>query len=352
MAEQYPNPMGTDGFEFVEYAAPDATLLHRLFKAFGMSAVAKHKTKQITLYRQNQVNFLVNEEPGSFAADFAAAHGPSACGFAIRVKDAETAKRLCAEKGATFAHAKPASYPVQVPTIEGIGGACLYLIDTYGEKGDPYARDFDYLPGVDRFPQGVGLQFIDHLTHNVFQGRMDHWAKFYEDLFNFREIRYFDIKGLKTGLLSKAMTSPDGMIRIPLNESSDDKSQIAEYLKQYKGEGIQHIALHTESIFETVERLRAAGLEFLETPDTYYEMVDERVPGHGEDLERMHKLKILIDADPETHKRKLLQIFTQNCIGPIFFEIIQRKGNEGFGEGNFRALFLSIERDQMKRGVL
>jgi 4-hydroxyphenylpyruvate dioxygenase len=344
--------MGTDGFEFVEYTAPNPKLLHDLFKALGLTAVAKHKTRAITLYRQNEINFLVNEEPGSFAADFAAAHGPSACGFAIRVKDAKKAEALARENGATFAHAKTETYPLKVPTLEGIGGAALYLIDTYGEKGDPYAKDFEYFAGVERKPRGVGLQFIDHLTHNVFQGRMDHWAKFYEKLFNFREIRYFDIKGVKTGLLSRAMTSPDGKVRIPLNESSDDKSQIAEYLKQYQGEGIQHIALHTETIFETVEALKKVGVAFLDTPDTYYEMVDERVPGHGEDLARMQRDKILIDADPETHKRILLQIFTQNCIGPIFFEIIQRKGNEGFGEGNFKALFLSIERDQMKRGVI
>jgi len=225
------------------------------------------------------------------------------------------------------------------------------MVDGY-DKGDVYAKEYAYLPGVDKNPKGVGLKYIDHLTHNVNRGEMNTWAGYYERLFNFREIRYFDIKGLKTGLLSRAMTSPDGKVRIPLNESSDDKSQIAEYLRQYKGEGIQHIALFTDHVYDTVETMRRAEVEFLDTPDAYYEMVDERVPNHGEDLARMRKDKILIDADMEDRKKQLLQIFTQNCIGPIFFEIIQRKGNEGFGEGNFRALFLAIERDQMKRGVL
>ncbi|HWP94548.1 MAG TPA: 4-hydroxyphenylpyruvate dioxygenase, partial [Gammaproteobacteria bacterium] len=315
-------------------------------------AVARHRRRHVTLYRQNDVNFLVNEEPDSFAADFARQHGPCAVGFAIRVKDAARAERLAREKGAKFVTHKADTLPISVPTLEGIGGSALYLIDRYGPGKDPYADDFEYLPGVDRRPKGVGLQFIDHLTHNVHKGQMDTWAGFYERLFNFREIRYFDIKGVKTGLLSRAMTSPDGKVRIPINESADDKSQIAEYLRQYNGEGIQHIALHTDAIFDTVEAMKKSGVEFLDTPDAYYEMVDERVPGHGEDLERMRRDRILIDADPETHRRILLQIFTQNVIGPIFFEIIQRKGNEGFGEGNFRALFLAIERDQMRRGVI
>jgi 4-hydroxyphenylpyruvate dioxygenase len=206
--------------------------------------------------------------------------------------------------------------------------------------------------GADQHPQGFGLTFIDHLTHNLYFGNMQKWSDYYERLFNFREIRYFDIKGAKTGLVSKAMTAPDGVVRIPLNESSDPKSQINEYLDAYKGEGIQHIACFTDDIYGTIEAMREAGVEFLDTPDTYFDVIDARVPDHGEDVERLRRNKILIDADAETKKRKLLQIFTQNAIGPIFFEIIQRKGNEGFGEGNFQALFESIERDQMKRGVL
>jgi 4-hydroxyphenylpyruvate dioxygenase len=238
---------------------------------------------------------------------------------------------------------------VDAPAIKGIGDCMLYLVT---DGSDPYAADFEFLPGVERNPAGFGLTFIDHLTHNVFFGNMGKWADYYERLFNFREIRYFDIKGVKTGLVSKAMTAPDGIVRIPLNESNDPKSQINEYLDEYKGEGIQHIALFTDSIYDSVEAMRAQGVQFLNTPDTYFEIIDERVPGHGEDVPRLARNKILIDADLETKKKLLLQIFTQNAVGPIFFEIIQRKGNEGFGEGNFQALFESIERDQMRRGVL
>jgi 4-hydroxyphenylpyruvate dioxygenase len=352
MTEVQDNPLGIDGFEFVEFAAPDAALLHSLFRHMGFSAIARHRERKVTLYRQGDINFLVNEEPDSFAADFARAHGPSACGFAIRVADAARARAVAIDRGAEALSNKPATLPVRTPVIEGIGGAVLYLVDRYGERGSVYDADFEYVEGVDRNPAGFGMTFIDHLTHNVYQGNMDKWAGFYERIFNFREIRYFDIKGAQTGLVSRAMTAPDGMVRIPINEATDDKSQIAEYLDQYNGEGIQHIALFTDEIYDTVESLRAEGLEFLDVPDTYYEMVDGRVPNHGEDLERMRNNRILIDADRETKQRLLLQIFTQTCIGPIFFEIIQRKGNEGFGEGNFQALFESIERDQMRRGVI
>ena len=344
-----PNPLGIHGFEFVEYAAPDAAVLHALFRSMGFTAVARHRSKAITLYRQGGVNFLVNEEPGSFAADFAAQHGPCACGFAIRVRDGE---EVCAEvvaRGAElFAH-KPETRAVGAPVIKGIGDCMLYLVT---DGVDPFAEDFVFFDDVEREPAGFGLTFIDHLTHNLYFGNMEKWAGYYERLFGFREIRYFDIKGAKTGLVSKAMTAPDGIVRIPLNESSDPKSQINEYLDQYHGEGIQHIACFTDNIYATVEAMRAQGVTFLNTPDTYYDVIDQRIPNHGEDLARMAKNRILIDADPETKKKLLLQIFTETNIGPIFFEIIQRKGNEGFGEGNFTALFESIERDQMRRGVL
>lgn len=350
---RFENPMGVDGFEFVEFAAPDPKLLHALFPRLGFVAVAKHRSKAITLYRQGDCNFLVNEEPGSFAMDFAAQHGPCAAGFAIRfAKPAAWVREQALKNGGEAIGAKEASKAVDAPVIEGIGGCMLYLVDRYGAKGEVYEGAFEYLPGVERHPKGFGLTFIDHLTHNLRFGNMEKWASYYERLFNFREIRYFDIKGAKTGLVSKAMTAPDGMVRIPLNESSDPKSQINEYLDEYKGEGIQHIACFTDSIYETVEAMRKAGVDFLDTPDTYYDVIDQRIPNHGEDVARMAKNKILIDADQETKRKLLLQIFTQNCIGPIFFEIIQRKGNLGFGEGNFQALFESIERDQMRRGVL
>ena len=348
----FANPMGIDGFEFVEFAAPDPAPLRELFARMGFTAVARHRARDITVYRQGGVNFLLNAEPDSFGADFARAHGSCACGFAIRVRDAGVAYDAALAKGAEPATHKAESRALDAPVIKGIGDCMLYLVDHYGAQGEAYARDYVPLPGVDQFPKGFGLTFIDHLTHNVFYGNMSKWSDYYERLFNFREIRYFDIKGAKTGLVSKAMTAPDGMVRIPLNESSDPKSQINEYLDAYRGEGIQHIACFTDDIYATVEAMRTQGVSFLGTPETYYDVVDQRVPNHGEDVARMKKNRILIDADPETKQKLLLQIFTETNIGPIFFEIIQRKGNEGFGEGNFQALFESIERDQMRRGVL
>ena len=352
----FANPMGIDGFEFVEFAAPDRAGfdgLHALFRRMGFTAVLRHRTRPITVYRQGGVNFLVNEDPDSFAADFAKAHGPCACGFAIRFgkPGREVLDTVLGNGGEAIAH-KAASRAVDAPVVKGIGDCMLYLVDRYGEAGSVYDADYVAIEGGDRNPAGFGLTFIDHLTHNLYFGNMAKWSDYYERLFNFREIRYFDIKGVKTGLVSKAMTAPDGIVRIPLNESSDPKSQINEYLDAYHGEGIQHIACFTDDIYATVEAMRAAGVEFLDTPDTYFDVIDARVPNHGEDVPRLRANKILIDADMETKQRKLLQIFTQNNIGPIFFEIIQRKGNEGFGEGNFQALFESIERDQMKRGVL
>lgn len=351
----FENPLGIDGFEFVEFAAPagQSELLHDYFRKLGFTAVLHHKTRPITVYRQGGVNFLVNEDPDSFAADFAAQHGPCACGFAIRFREpASKVYDTVINNGGEAIGDKTDTRAVAAPVVKGIGDCMLYLVDRYGSAGSIYDGDYVPVQGADQNPAGFGLTFIDHLTHNLFFGNMQKWSDYYERLFNFREIRYFDIKGAKTGLVSKAMTAPDGIVRIPLNESSDPKSQINEYLDAYKGEGIQHIACFTDNIYDTVEAMRAQGVEFLDTPETYFEVIDQRVPNHGEDVPRLAKNRILIDADPETHQRKLLQIFTQNAIGPIFFEIIQRKGNEGFGEGNFQALFESIERDQMRRGVL
>jgi 4-hydroxyphenylpyruvate dioxygenase len=346
------NPMGTDGFEFVEYTAPDPEALGRLFESLGFVRVARHRSKDVSLFRQGDVNFIVNGEAESFAQGFARVHGPSVCAIAFRVKNAARAYKRALSLGAWGVENKVGPMELNIPTIKGIGDSLIYLVDRYGEKGSIYDVDFEFLPGVERNPKGVGLTYIDHLTHNVHRGRMDEWADFYERLFNFREIRYFDIEGKLTGLKSKAMTSPCGKIRIPINESTDDKSQIQEYLSAYHGEGIQHIALGTGDIYDTVETLKGKGVPFQTVPDTYYEQVDQRLPGHGEDLARLAADRILIDGAPTKGGGLLLQIFTQTVIGPIFFEIIQRRGNEGFGEGNFRALFESIELDQIRRGVL
>jgi 4-hydroxyphenylpyruvate dioxygenase len=355
------NPAGTDGFGFVEYAHPDPAELHRLFRIMGFAPVAKHCTKAITLYRQGDVNYLVNEEPGSHAMHFAEQHGPCAASMAFRVVDAAHAYRRALELGAEPADPAQGSLAMDVPAIKGIGNSLLYFLDRYGEKGSAFAAEFAWLGEPDPAPRGEGLYYLDHLTHNVGRGRMDIWSKFYERIFNFREIRYFDIKGEYTGLFSRALTSPDGKIRIPINESADDRSQIEEYLHQYKGEGIQHMACGCHDIYETVESLRARGLKFMPAPPaTYYERVDDRVPGHGEDVARLQRNGILLDGEGAIAvgesagkiTKVLLQIFSANAIGPIFFEFIQRKGDEGFGEGNFRALFVSIEEDQLRRGVL
>jgi 4-hydroxyphenylpyruvate dioxygenase len=350
MADLFDNPMGTDGFEFVEYAHKQPEQLDILFKNFGFKKTATHKSKKVSLYQQGGINFILNSEPNSFAMQFVETRGAGVCAMAFRVKDARQAYKRALEKGA-----KPVNVPIgtgemKIPAIEGIGGSILYLVDKYGEKGSIYDTDFNFIDK--KTHPGAGLTYIDHLTHNVNRGNMEKWADFYATLFNFREIRYFDIEGKLTGLKSKAMTSPCGKIRIPINESSDDKSQIEEFLQRYKGEGIQHIALGTDDIFATVETLQKSGVHFQTTLDTYYKNVSKRVPGHGEDLARMQKLNILVDGAPTKGQGLLLQIFTTDAIGPIFFEIIQRKGNEGFGEGNFQALFESLEEDQIRRGVL
>jgi 4-hydroxyphenylpyruvate dioxygenase len=343
------NPMGTDGFEFVEYTAPDPELLRTLFERLGFPVRARHRSKNVTLHRQGDINFIINAEPNSFGQQFAKMHGPSACAMAFRVKDATFAYKRALELGAKPVETSVGPMELRIPAIEGIGGSLIYLVDRYGERT---IYDVDFVPVNEVQQPGAGLTYIDHLTHNVARGNMSKWAGFYEKLFNFREIRYFDIEGKKTGLFSKAMTSPCGKIRIPINESQDDKSQIEEYLREYHGEGIQHIALGTDDIFGTVDTLRRQGVAFQDTPATYYEGVNARVPGHKEKLDEMQKRRILIDGNPEAGDGLLLQIFTQNVIGPIFFEIIQRKGNEGFGEGNFKALFESIELDQIRRGVI
>ncbi len=349
------NPMGLMGFEFVEFASPKPGTLEPVFEMMGFSKVAVHRSKDVVLYRQGDINFIVNNEPCSQAAYFAAEHGPSACGMAFRVKDAHKAYARALQLGAQPIEIPTGPMELRLPAIKGIGGAPLYLIDRFEDGKSIYDIDFEFLEGVDRRPKGTGLKVIDHLTHNVYRGRMAFWANFYESLFNFREIRYFDIKGEYTGLTSKAMTAPDGQIRIPLNEeSSKGSGQIEEFLMQFNGEGIQHIALLTDDIKTTLDQLAMNGVPFMPSPPaTYYEMLEGRLPGHGENVEELKTRGILLDGSTEGgQQRLLLQIFSKNLLGPVFFEFIQRKGDEGFGEGNFKALFESIERDQIQRGVL
>ncbi len=354
MADLYENPMGLMGFEFVEFASPTPNVLEPLFEKMGFTLVARHRSKDVLLYRQGDINFIVNREPRSVAAYFTAEHGPSACGLAFRVKDAHKAYNRALELGAQPIDIPTGPMELKLPAIKGIGGAPLYLIDRFEEGKSIYDIDFEFIEGVDRHPKGHGFKVVDHLTHNVYRGRMKFWAEFYEHLFNFREIRYFDIKGEYTGLTSRAMTAPDGMIRIPLNEeSSKGSGQIEEFLMKFNGEGIQHIALFTDDLLRSIDLLREAGIPLMTAPrDTYYEMLEERLPGHGENVEALRTRGILLDGTTEGDKRLLLQIFSETVLGPVFFEFIQRKGDEGFGEGNFKALFESLERDQIRRGVL
>jgi 4-hydroxyphenylpyruvate dioxygenase len=364
MADLFENPMGLMGFEFVEFASPVAGILEPLFEKMGFTLVARHRSKDVLLYRQGEINFIVNREPKSEAAYFAAEHGASACGLAFRVKDAHKAYARALDLGAQPVEIPTGPMELRLPAIKGIGGAPLYLIDRFEDGKSIYDIDFAFIAGVDRRPKGHGLQLVDHLTHNVYRGRMAHWAAFYEKLFNFREIRYFDIKGEYTGLTSKAMTAPDGMIRIPLNEeSSRGSGQIEEFLMKFSGEGIQHVALLTDDLVKTVDDLQMAGIPLMTAPnDVYYEMLEERLPGHGQPVGELQARGILLDGTTAAEdglgagsggkQRLLLQIFSQPLLGPVFFEFIQRKGDDGFGEGNFKALFESLERDQIRRGAL
>jgi 4-hydroxyphenylpyruvate dioxygenase len=345
------NPMGLNGFEFVEFTHTDPEALADLFVKMGFTHVGTHRSKNVRHYAQGDIHFILNMEPEGQAASFREERGPSANAMAFRVADAAKALKLAVENGATPVSGKVGPAELNIPAIEGIGGANLYLVDTRG-AATIYDIDFEPVAGATAQDNSVGLHTLDHLTHNLKRGNMDVWAGYYERIFNFREIRYFDIEGQSTGLFSKAMTAPDNKIRIPLNESQDEHSQIEEFIRDYKGEGIQHIALASDDIFKTVDTLRARGIVFQDTPDTYFEGLDTRLPGHGHDVAAMQARKILIDGAPETGGGLLLQIFTENMVGPIFFEIIQRKGNDGFGEGNFKALFESIELDQMRRGVI
>ncbi|RME61866.1 MAG: 4-hydroxyphenylpyruvate dioxygenase, partial [Alphaproteobacteria bacterium] len=344
MADLLENPMGLDGFEFVEFTAPSRGLIEDAFEKIGFARVARHRSKDVDLWRQGGINFIVNYEPKSHAWFYAREHGPSTCGMAFRVRDAKTAYALAIEKGAQPMDVPTGPMELRLPAIKGIGGALLYLIDRYADGASIYDIDFEYLEGVDRHPQGCGLKVIDHLTHNVYHGRLDYWADYYQRLFNFREIRYFDIKGEYTGLLSRAMIAPDGKIRIPLNEEgAGGKGQIEEFLVRYNGEGIQHIAFACDDLCACWDCLAKRGVPFMAAPPAaYYDMLDERLPGHGEPVDALKARGILLDGSTEKgDPRLLLQIFSETLIGPIFFEFIERKKDEGFGEGNFKALFES-----------
>lgn len=346
--------MQTDGFEFLEFTGPDARFLREQFERMGFIGTYRHRSKEVVLYQQGEINFILNEDPDNeLVRAYAQKHGPSVCAMGFRVKDAKRSFDMAVNAGARpYLNRRIGPGELDIPAIYGIGDdSLIYFIDRYGAK-NIYEIDFIPINHEKTRHKPTGLTYIDHVTHNVRRGNMDKWAEFYERLFGFREIRFFDIEGQLTGLKSRAMTSPCGKIRIPINESSDDKSQIEEFIRDYHGEGIQHIALGADDIYTSVENLAVNQVNFLDVPDTYYEAILSRVPWHKEDLKRLQKNKILLDGTKTPEGGLLLQIFTHNMLGPVFFEIIQRKGNEGFGEGNFRALFEAIERDQMARGVI
>jgi len=337
------NPMGLNGFEFVEFTSPDPEAMAAQFEQLGFVPTHRHPRKNITRYKQGRINLMLNRDEGGRVNTFRNTHGQSASAMAFRVANPVKALRWALEHGAR-------STDEDDTVIQGIGGSYLYFV----KDGEDLYADWAEYPGwrEAEAKNSVGLDLLDHLTHNVQRGQMRVWSEFYRKLFNFQEQKYFDIKGKATGLFSQAMIAPDRAIRIPLNESQDEKSQIEEFLREYNGEGIQHLALSTPDIYDTVEKLRARGVKLQDTIETYYELVGKRVPGHSEDLERLRKNRILIDGSVEQGEGILLQIFTETIFGPIFFEIIQRKGNEGFGNGNFQALFESIELDQIRRGVI
>lgn len=357
MADLFDNPMGLDGFEFLEFSSPTPSFLEPLFEKMGFIEVARHRSKDVSLYRQGGINIIINRTKRTQADYFAQEHGAGACAMGFRVKNAQFAYNRAIELGAEPVDVPTDMMELRLPAIKGIGGSLIYFIDRYEEGKTIYDIDFEFIEGVDRHPVGYGFKVIDHLTHNLYRGRMDYWYHFYQKIFNFQEIRYFDIKGEYTGLTSRALTAPDGKIRIPLNEESKQGGgQIEEFLMKFNGEGIQHIAFLSDNLLESIDKLRAAGVPLATAPkDTYYEMLEERLPNHGEPVAELQARGILLDGTTEDGTpRLLLQIFSETLMGPVFFEFIQRKGDyaQGFGEGNFKALFESIERDQIRRGVL
>lgn len=343
--EQYENPLKTDGFAFVEFVTRDKNTLDTYMTNLGLTNIGRGKNHAVELYQQDQIRFFVNLCSDKATQDFYTKHKSSPSSMGFYVEDAEFALKEAVKRGAKAVTDNTDSIWAGIPAIYGIGGSVIYFVTRNDEFLNRFNRE-------DKNTDGFGLGYIDHLTHNVYRGNMATWADFYTKIFGFRQIRYFDIDGKVTGLTSKAMTSACGKIKIPLNESKDDKSQIEEFLKDFNGEGIQHIALTSKDIYKSIEQIGKTGIKLMQTPDTYYELIDGRLPNHGEDVANMKRLGILMDGTTTPKRKLLLQIFTQNLLGPSFFEIIQRKGDDGFGEGNFKALFDSIELDQVRRGVL
>lgn len=350
MAETvYPNPCGIDGVEFIEFASTETTFFDTLFARWGFTSVARNADKAVQLFRQNKINFVTNCEPGTFAHQFAQQHGPSISATGFRFKNAKEAFKIAVERGARpyTGDAKTKAYH-DLPAVYGIGDSLIYFVDDQN-AAQLYQQAFAV--GYDQpRPKGFGFEMVDHFTNNVPVGEMQKWCDFYTQVFGFRETRFFDVRGEKTGLISKVMRSPCSKFAVPINEPTDKKSQIQEYLNEYKGSGIQHLAMITKDILVTLKDLQAKEVEFLTPPPTtYYQMLSQRVPNITEDLQRLEKNAVLVDGD---HDGYLLQIFSKNIIGPIFFEVIQRKNHHEFGEGNFQALFDAIERDQSERGYL
>jgi 4-hydroxyphenylpyruvate dioxygenase len=360
MLDLFDNPLGLNGFEFLEFCAPEKGVLEPAFERMGFSLIGRHRSKDVQLWRQGGINFIANYEPRSPAAYFAAEHGPSACSMGFRVRDAAQAYATVLERGAEPVEIATGPMELRLPAIRGIGNSLIYLIDRHAEDVTIYDIDFRFEPGVDRHPVGAGFTEIDHLTHNVYSGRTAHWADFYARIFGFREFREFDVTGEYSGLNTRVMTAPDGKIRIPINEEASangpgvGRGQIAEYLRTYNGEGIQHIALASDDLYASLDSLARGGLQFAPPPpDTYYDQLADRLPGHGEPVAELKKRGILVDGSTDGGTpRLLMQIFSQLMVGPVFFEFIQRKGDEGFGEGNITALFKSMEEDQLRRGAL
>lgn len=349
MAPSTNNPVGILGFEFVEFATPNFEGLHKLFSDLGFSRTMSHTQMKADYYNQGDIHFIINRENGSFAESFMKQHGPCACATGWRVEDAQKAFEIAISRGARPA---PQSDYVRngrkIPAILGVGDSVIYFIDDHKNPNRYEEMGFKKDPQAHLVPS-KGFALMDHLTNNVYQGQLKPLADFYKNVFGFEEVRYFDIRGQKTGLLSFALRSPCGSFCIPINEGTEAKSQINEYLREYKGPGIQHIALLTPNMLKTMDAMQGADFDTLDIDSDYYDEVFKRVPNVTEDHGQIKHYNLLVDGDDSGY---LIQIFSQNVIGPIFFEFIQRKNNLGFGEGNFGALFRAIERDQERRGVL